>query len=180
LTHTQRTSCEIIAQICALFARLYLLLELIYDTINMSKTSVNRWNQGVFRPALCGFAAVAASRNNASCDGSGPRGLGFESRHSDQKTGIRFCGFQFFNRGDGIRKAVKKTCRWHVFRPWENPLISGCTPCGCGQKSNMCDFRNPLISLRPLVNPYRVYPFFIIIFEKLHIRVQLFSFSPYL
>ena len=21
----------------------------------------------------------------------------------------------------GIRKAVKKTCRWHVFRPWENP-----------------------------------------------------------
>ena len=22
---------------------------------------------------------------------------------------------------NGIRKAVKKTCRWHVFRPWENP-----------------------------------------------------------
>ena len=40
--------------------------------------------------------------------GSGPRGRGFESPYSDQKTGIRFCGFQFFNWGDGIRKAVKK------------------------------------------------------------------------
>jgi len=23
----------------------------------------------------------------------------------------------------GNRKAVKKTCRWHVFRPWEIPLV---------------------------------------------------------
>ena len=69
--------------------------------------------------------------------GSGPRGLGFESRHSDQKTGDRICGHRFFNWCDGVRKAVKKTCRWHVFRPWENPLVSGRTPCGCGQKSNI-------------------------------------------
>ena len=26
----------------------------------------------------------------------------------------------------GNRKAVKKTCRWHVFRPWEIPFVSGC------------------------------------------------------
>ncbi len=25
-------------------------------------------------------------------------------------------------RGNGIRKAVKKTPRWGVFRPWENPI----------------------------------------------------------
>ena len=96
LTHTERTRQEKSAQICALFVKLCLLLELIYDTIIVSKTSVNRWNQGVFRPALFGFAAVAASRYNASCDGSGPRGLGFESRHSDQKSGIRKCGFRIF------------------------------------------------------------------------------------
>ena len=94
LTHTERTSREKSAQICALFMKYCLLLELIYDTIFVSKTSRYWWNQGIFRPALFGFAAVAASRNNASCDGSGPRGLGFESRHSDQKSGIRFCGFR--------------------------------------------------------------------------------------
>ena len=36
--------------------------------------------------------------------GSGPRGLGFESRYSDQKSGIRLCGFRIFNR-IWIRKA---------------------------------------------------------------------------
>ncbi len=35
--------------------------------------------------------------------GSGPRGLGFESRHSDQKTEIHFCGFRIF-LCVGIRK----------------------------------------------------------------------------
>ena len=85
LTHTQRTRQEISAQICALYMKLCLLLELIYDTTIVQKTSINWWNQGVFRPKLFGFAATAASRHNASCDGSGPRGLGFESRHSDQK-----------------------------------------------------------------------------------------------
>ena len=31
---------------------------------------------------------------------------------------------------NGIRKAVKKTCRWHVFRPWENPWKADGTPQG--------------------------------------------------
>ena len=69
--------------------------------------------------------------------GSGPRGLGFESRHSDQKTGDRISGHRFFNLGDGIRKAVKKTCRWHVFRPWENPAVSGRSPLDFERKSNV-------------------------------------------
>ena len=30
-------------------------------------------------------------------------------------------GVLFIYGDNGIRKAVKKTCRWHVFRPWENP-----------------------------------------------------------
>ena len=31
----------------------------------------------------------------------------------------------------GIRKAVKKTARWTIFNPWENPIICGCIPEGC-------------------------------------------------
>ena len=31
---------------------------------------------------------------------------------------------------DGTRKAVKKTCQWHVFRPWENPLRFQTHPVG--------------------------------------------------
>ena len=30
-------------------------------------------------------------------------------------------GYLLFYCFDGTRKAVKKTCRWHVFRPWESP-----------------------------------------------------------
>ena len=26
-------------------------------------------------------------------------------------------------------------CRWHIFRPWENPLIYGYIPKGCRRKS---------------------------------------------
>ena len=43
--------------------------------------------------------------------GSGPRGLGFESRYSDQNSGDHIRGHRIFLR-IGIRKAVKKTCRW--------------------------------------------------------------------
>jgi len=32
---------------------------------------------------------------------------------------------------DGTRKAVKKTCRWHVFRPWESPLKQGLQLTNC-------------------------------------------------
>jgi len=38
--------------------------------------------------------------------------------------------------GDGIRKAVKKTVRWTVFRPWENPLTCESIRYGCGRRSN--------------------------------------------
>ena len=34
----------------------------------------------------------------------------------------------FFFCPYGNRKAVKKTCRWHVFRPWERPLLSCSAP----------------------------------------------------
>ena len=48
------------------------------------------------------FATIRYTILNAPC-GSGPRGLGFESRHSDQKTGDHICGHRFFISG-GIRK----------------------------------------------------------------------------
>ena len=48
--------------------------------------------------------------------GSGPRGLGFESRYSDQKRRLpAWAVFFFLLVSVGIRKAVKKTCQRHVF-----------------------------------------------------------------
>ena len=35
-----------------------------------------------------------------------------------------------FWNGYGTRKAVKKTCRWHVFRPWESPFCARTHPLG--------------------------------------------------
>ena len=35
-------------------------------------------------------------------------------------------GIPLFDRLLGTRKAVKKTVRWTVFRPWESPSDSGC------------------------------------------------------
>ncbi len=31
-------------------------------------------------------------------------------------------GLAFLGAADGTRKGVKKTCRWHVFSPWESPM----------------------------------------------------------
>ena len=36
---------------------------------------------------------------------------------------------------EGIRRAVKKTFRWHVFRPRENPSFSGCSPEDCRRET---------------------------------------------
>ena len=47
----------------------------------------------------------------------------------------------------------KKVSGGHFFSPWENPLVSGRTPCGCGQKSNLSDLWNPIIT------PRRISPF---------------------
>ena len=40
--------------------------------------------------------------------GSGPRGLGFESRYSDQKSGIRICGFRIFYWVLGFERTLRK------------------------------------------------------------------------
>ena len=37
----------------------------------------------------------------------------------------------------GNRKAVKKTCRWHVFRPWEIPFVSERSQQGCEMKQSI-------------------------------------------
>ena len=44
-------------------------------------------------------------------------------------------GIFLFHEMCGNRKAVKKTCRWHVFRPWEIPLMSGHGLQDCGRTS---------------------------------------------
>ena len=41
-------------------------------------------------------------------------------------------GYLDFLMPDGTRKAVKKTCQWHVFRPWESPTKSRRIRYGCG------------------------------------------------
>ena len=56
-----------------------------------------------------------------SASDCGSEGRGFESHYPPHKIKPHPCGWGFILSDDGIRKAVKKTCRWHVFRPWENP-----------------------------------------------------------
>jgi len=61
-------------------------------------------------------------------------------------------GCPFFSSSEGNRKAVKKTCRGHVFRPWEIPLAYGCghkTVDGCQtQKKPQQDPRIPQRGVR--------------------------------
>ena len=38
---------------------------------------------------------------------------------------------------NGTRKAVKKTVRWTVFRPWESPLLCRCIRFGCRCKASL-------------------------------------------
>ncbi len=47
------------------------------------------------------------------------------------KNRLPFWGDRFFGARDGTRKAVIKTCRWHVFRPWESPADFRRIPQGC-------------------------------------------------
>ena len=63
-----------------------------------------------------------------SASDCGSEGRGFESHYPPHKKRHPLgCLFLWH---DGIRKAVKKTCRWHVFRPWENPWNADCGPMG--------------------------------------------------
>ncbi len=72
--------------------------------------------------------------------GSGPRGLGFESRHSDQKpvTASVVAGF-LIEWWDLIGRHqstdwCKKVSGGHFFSPWENPFLSERIPLGCRLK----------------------------------------------
>ena len=66
---------------------------------------------------------------------------GFESHLSHQNSGYPLRGDRNFLFRDGTRKAVKKTCRWHVFRPWESPLNLRRIQYGCGSNSSMSDVK---------------------------------------
>ena len=64
-----------------------------------------------------------------SASDCGSEGRGFESHYPPQKNRryLRISPvFIWFWADNGIRKAVKKTVRWTVFRPWENPWDAGC------------------------------------------------------
>ena len=65
-----------------------------------------------------------------SASDCGSEGRGFESHYPPQKKEpVQKDWFFFLATGDnGIRKAVKKTCRGHVFRPWENPRVGDGSP----------------------------------------------------
>ena len=54
------------------------------------------------------------------------------------KISLRKSGGIFFIYGrNGTRKAVKKTVRWTVFRPWESTLLCRCIRYGCRCKANL-------------------------------------------
>ena len=69
-----------------------------------------------------------------SASDCGSEGRGFESHYPPHKITPSAKRRELFYGDNGIRKAVKKTCRWHVFRPWENPFLSERIPLGCGMK----------------------------------------------
>ena len=60
-----------------------------------------------------------------SASDCGSEGRGFESHYPPHKK-QGYHPVPLFFMDNGIRKAVKKTCRGHVFRPWENPKVSDC------------------------------------------------------
>ena len=60
--------------------------------------------------------------------GSGPRGLGFESRHSDQRSRIRFCGFWIFLRLPREPEASCITIIWPKADGTKCPAASGSNP----------------------------------------------------
>ncbi len=64
---------------------------------------------------------------------------GFESHLSHQNIGHPVRGARYFYARDGTRKAVKKTCRWHVFRPWESPSDLRRIRYGCGSNLSISD-----------------------------------------
>ena len=75
-----------------------------------------------------------------SASDCGSEGRGFESHYPPQKNRryLRISPvFIWFWADNGIRKAVKKTCRWHVFRPWESPWNLRRIWYGCGSNSNI-------------------------------------------
>ena len=62
-----------------------------------------------------------------------------------QNSGYPLRGDRNFLCSDGTRKAVKKTCRWHVFRPWESPSNSRRIRNGCGLNLNMSENEKVLV-----------------------------------
>ncbi|MBQ6889819.1 MAG: hypothetical protein IJN53_02215 [Oscillospiraceae bacterium] len=45
-----------------------------------------------------------------------------------------FAADKGFERAAPVRTLVQKLRAGEGFRPWENPLVSGRSPCGCGRK----------------------------------------------
>ena len=62
--------------------------------------------------------------------GAGPRGLGCESRYSDQNSGDHICGYRNFLR-TGIRKAVKKHAGGMFLGRGRIHYSIDAPPCGC-------------------------------------------------
>ena len=56
---------------------------------------------------------------------------------------------------EGTRKAVKKTCRWHVFRLWESPSDSRRIRYGCGWNLNTSDAQKRWYNSTFLNSPIR-------------------------
>ena len=63
-----------------------------------------------------------------SASDCGSEGRGFESHYPPHKMKPHPFGWGFVLYDNGIRKAVKKTVRGTVFRPWENPRVGDGSP----------------------------------------------------
>ena len=65
-----------------------------------------------------------------SASDCGSEGRGFESHYPPHKRKGHPFGCPFLLSDNGIRKAVKKSVRWTLFRPWENLWKTDGTPQG--------------------------------------------------
>jgi len=67
-----------------------------------------------------------------------PLGVWAEKSHPAHDAPFQGAYFLWNPVDNGTRKAVKKTCRWHVFRPWESPVcrVSGKQQGGRGPVDN--------------------------------------------
>ena len=81
----------------------------------------------------------------AKASDCGSEDRGFESHYPPHKNKALLTECLVFMEWIGTRKGVKKTCRWHVFSPWESPRLPERGPLGPGAESRSSLQKTPWV-----------------------------------